>query len=124
MSNTKDEKIKKLEAELTIMVKDDELNQNRIIELGAEIERLQHEMKIKESYFHNMCASYEADIKGLKKLINIYKKSGDNYYLIDKDDFNEFDDFYSVLSYIDFMDLKDYKLIKGVIIDERKEEKD
>lgn len=117
---TKDEKIKNLEAELTIMVKDDELNQNRIIELGAEIEKLQHEMKIKESYFHNMCASYEADIKGLKKLINIYKKSGNNYYLIDKDDFNEFDDFYSVLSYIDFMELDDYKLIKGVIIDENK----
>lgn len=121
---TKDEKIKNLEAELTIMVKDDELNQNRIIELGAEIERLQHELKIKESYFHNECAKYETDIKVLKELIKMYKKSGNNFYLIDKDDINEFDDLYSVLSYIDFMELDDYKLIKGVIIDERKEEKD
>ena len=86
-----------------------------------ELEELKHELKIKESYFHNECAKYEADIKALKKLINIYKKSGNNYYLIDKDDFNEFDDYYSVLSYIDFMELKDYKLIKGVIIDEQKE---
>ena len=89
-----------------------------------ELEELKHELKIKESYFHNECAKYEAEIKDLKKLINIYKKSGNNYYLIDKDDFNEFDDYYSVLSYIDFMELDDYKLIKGVIIDERKEEKD
>ena len=124
MSNTKDERIKNLEAELTIMVEDDEFNQTRIIELGAEIEELKHEIKIKESYFHNECAKYETDIKALKKLINIYKKSGNNYYLIDKDDFNEFNDFYSVLSYIDFMELDEYKLIKGVIIDERKEEKD
>lgn len=84
-----------------------------------ELEELKHEMQIKESYFHNECAKYEALIKDLKKLINIYKKSGNNYYLIDKDDFNEFDDYYSVLSYIDFMELKDYKLIKGVIIDEQ-----
>lgn len=122
MNNTKAEKIKKLEAELTIMVKDDELNQNRIIELGAEIEKLQHEMKIKESYFHNECAKYEADIKVLKELIRMYKKSGNKFYLIDKDDINEFDDLYSVLSYIDFMELDNYKLIKGVIIDEQKEE--
>ena len=85
------------------------------------LEELKNELKIKESYFHNECAKYEALIKDLKKLINIYKKSGNNYYLIDKDDFNEFDDYYSVLSYIDFMELKDYKLIKGVIIDEQKE---
>lgn len=122
MSNTKDERIKNLEAELTIMVKDDELNQTRIIELGAEIEKLQHELKIKESYFHNMCAAYEADIKDLKKLINIYKKSGNNYYLIDKDDFNEFNDFYSLLNYIDFMKIEDYKIIKGVMIDDGEKE--
>lgn len=122
MSNTKDERIKKLEAELTIMVKDDELNQTRIIELGAEIEKLQHELKIKESYFHNMCAAYEGDIKDLKKLINIYKKSGNNYYLIDKDDFNEFNDFYSLLKYIDFMKIEDYKIIKGVMIDDGEKE--
>lgn len=89
-----------------------------------ELEELKNELKIKESYFHNECAKYEALIKDLKKLINMYKKSDNKFYLIDKDDFNEFDDYYSVLSYIDFMELADYKLIKGMIIDERKEEKD
>ena len=87
-----------------------------------EIEKLQHELKIKESYFHNMCSAYEADIKDLKKLINIHKKSGNNYYLIDKDDFNEFNDFYSLLKYIDFMKLEDYKIIKGVMIDDGEKE--
>lgn len=87
-----------------------------------ELEELKHEMKIKESYFHNECAKYEYEIKVLKELIKMYKKSDNKFYLIDKDDFNEFDDLYSVLSYIDFMELADYKLIKGVIIDEQKEE--
>ena len=86
-----------------------------------ELEELKHEMQIKESYFHKECAKYETDIKVLKELIRMYKKSGNKFYLIDKDDINEFDDLYSVLSYIDFMELDDYKLIKGVIIDEQKE---
>lgn len=87
-----------------------------------ELEELKHELKIKESYFHNECAKYEADIKVLKELIKMYKKSGNKFYLIDKDDINEFDDLYSVLSYIDFMELKDYKLIKGVMIDDGEKE--
>lgn len=127
MSNTKKENLymKSFNGDKIFSLEyDKETLRDMIIDKQEEIESLQHELKIKESYFHNMCASYEADIKGLKKLINIYKKSGNKYYLIDKDDFNEFDDLYSVLSYIDFMELKDYKLIKGVIIDERKEEKD
>ena len=93
-------------------------------EQALEIRALQHKIKVRESYFNNECAKYESEIKNLKKLIKIYKESDDNYYLIDKDNFNEFEDYYSVLSYIDFMKLKDYKLIKGVIIDDGEEEKD
>ena len=87
-------------------------------EQALEIRALQHKIKVRESYFNNECVKYESEIKDLKKLINIYKKSGDNYYLIDKDGFNEFDDYCSVLSYIGFMESEDYTLIKGVIIDE------